>query len=142
MSQATVWWVLAGLMVGLELLTGTLYLLMVAVGMAAGALASHLGLELAMQIVVAALSGGLAVLVMQKWRPRPSSQPSAANSDVNMDIGALVNVTEWLPNGTAQVKHRGAQWSVAMESVDQNALLPGSFKVVAVRGSQLLVRPA
>jgi membrane protein implicated in regulation of membrane protease activity len=40
-SATTVWWVLAGLAVALELATGTFYLLMLALGMAAGAIAAH-----------------------------------------------------------------------------------------------------
>jgi membrane protein implicated in regulation of membrane protease activity len=42
-SATTVWWVLAGIAVAVELATGTFYLLMLALGLAAGAVASHLG---------------------------------------------------------------------------------------------------
>jgi membrane protein implicated in regulation of membrane protease activity len=38
-NPATVWWVVAGLAVAAELATGTFYLLMLAVGLAAGAVA-------------------------------------------------------------------------------------------------------
>ena len=44
-SAATVWWVLAGIAVAVELSTGTFYMLMLALGLAAGAIASHLGFE-------------------------------------------------------------------------------------------------
>jgi membrane protein implicated in regulation of membrane protease activity len=141
MSQATVWWILAGASVALELLTGTLYLLMLALGFVAGALVSYLGLELPQQIVAAALTGGLAVVVLQKWRPRPSNQPAAANSDVNLDIGATVQVEQWLPDGSAQVKYRGAQWRVVLESPSVGTPQPGAFQVTSVQGSQLRVRP-
>ena len=43
-NSANIWWVAAGLMVAAELATGSFYLLMVAFGMVAGALAAHLGL--------------------------------------------------------------------------------------------------
>ena len=43
MAESTVWWVLAGSAVALELLTGTFYLLMVAVGCAVGGLAALAG---------------------------------------------------------------------------------------------------
>ena len=43
LSAATVWWVLAGIAVAVELSTGTFYMLMLALGLAAGAIASHLG---------------------------------------------------------------------------------------------------
>ena len=47
-SMATFWWVLAGAAVAVELATGTFYLLMIALGLAAGAIAAHLGLSVAM----------------------------------------------------------------------------------------------
>ena len=37
MAHSTVWWLVAGAAVALELMTGTFYLLMLAIGLAAGA---------------------------------------------------------------------------------------------------------
>ena len=62
MSDSTLWWLLAGFTVALELFTGTFYLLMLAVGLAAGALAAHAGLGLAGQLSVAAFVGSAAVV--------------------------------------------------------------------------------
>src|SRR5436305_6136835 len=42
-SHASVWWIAAGVAVAAELATGTFYLLMIAMGLAAGALAAQLG---------------------------------------------------------------------------------------------------
>ena len=39
MDQPTIWWLLAGITVAVELVTGTFYLLMIALGLAAAALA-------------------------------------------------------------------------------------------------------
>ena len=47
MAESTIWWLLAGTAVGIELVTGTLYLLMLSIGLGAAALAAHLGLNLA-----------------------------------------------------------------------------------------------
>ena len=58
MEASTIWWLAAGAVVVAELLTGTFYLLMVAVGLSASALAAHLGLPIAAQLVAAALVGG------------------------------------------------------------------------------------
>ncbi|MEG0922354.1 MAG: NfeD family protein, partial [Comamonas sp.] len=43
MALSSIWWLLTGIAVIAELLTGTLYLLMVALGLAAAAIAAHLG---------------------------------------------------------------------------------------------------
>src|SRR3954451_22546111 len=61
MAESTVWWLLAGAGVAVELVTGTFYLLMVASGLAAGALAAHVGAQMPIQLVTAAVVGGGAV---------------------------------------------------------------------------------
>ena len=45
MQASTVWWIFVGLTMAAELLTGTIYLLMIGTGLDAGALAAHLGLD-------------------------------------------------------------------------------------------------
>ena len=47
MADSTLWWLLAGAAVAVELLTGTFYLLMFAIGLAAAAIAAHQVDELA-----------------------------------------------------------------------------------------------
>jgi len=43
MNNPTIWWLVAGALVALELTTGTFYLLMLALGAAAGAVVAHAG---------------------------------------------------------------------------------------------------
>ncbi|TFI49403.1 NfeD family protein, partial [Diaphorobacter sp. DS2] len=62
LDASTLWWLMAGVAVVAELLTGTFYLLMLAVGLAAGALAAHAGLGNTAQILVSALVGAGTVL--------------------------------------------------------------------------------
>ena len=50
-----------------ELMSGTFYLLMLAIGALAAALAAHLGAGLTTQLVTAAVVGGLAVVL---WRQK------------------------------------------------------------------------
>jgi membrane protein implicated in regulation of membrane protease activity len=142
MEDSTVWWLLTGGAVALELLTGTFFLLMLAIGFAAGALAAHLGLDLAAQFVSGALVGGGAVVGWHKWRKinRPAL-PASANQDVNMDVGQTVQVEHWEPNGTAHVKYRGADWSVSLSTPNVHAP-PGPYRIVAIEGSRLIVAPS
>ena len=76
MADATVWWLATGLVVLLELFTGTFYLLMLAVGLAAGALAAHAQLGLSGQLVVAALVGATTVS-LASLAPGADSDPDA-----------------------------------------------------------------
>ena len=138
MDHSTAWWLLAGVLVIAELLTGTFYLLMLALGAVVGALAAHFGLGSVSQIVAAALLGALAVLVCYLLRKRsPRRQPASSNRDVNMDVGETVTIDQWGPDGTAQVRYRGANWTVM---VRPGALpLQGVHRVAEVIGNRLLV---
>src|SRR3954466_2265868 len=100
MAESTVWWLLAGAAVAVELMTGTFYLLMLAIGLAAGAIAAHAGAGIAIQLVVAAVIGGGAVAAWHLLRdPGESDAPAGANRDVNLDVGETVNVEMWAADG-------------------------------------------
>ena len=137
-SAATAWWVIAGLLVAAELATGTFYLLMLALGAAAGALAAHLGLATGGQIMAAALLGGGAVVA---WHLRRSQQPkplpAGANPDVNLDIGSLVRVNHWQTDGTTRVHYRGSDWDA--RHVGSGAAAPGDHRIRAIEGNCLLL---
>ncbi|HYW57259.1 MAG TPA: NfeD family protein [Polaromonas sp.] len=139
MAESTIWWLLAGGAVALELATGTFYLLMLAVGLAAAAVAAHLGLDLTGQMLVAAVVGGGAV-VLWHWKrsKEPKPEHAQANTDVQMDIGETVHVAQWNADATANVKYRGSQWSVVLADSD-GIPEPGLFKVRELHGNRLVV---
>lgn len=138
MSDSTLWWLLAGATVALELFTGTFYLLMLAVGMAAGALAAHVGVGLAGQLTVAAVTGSALVVACYFVKQRRASDPSVrALRSVNLDVGEILQIDEWNPDGTASVKYRGAQWTAIHRP--GNPPGPGSYRVAELVGSRLLV---
>lgn len=138
MTDATMWWLLAGGAVAAELLTGTFFLLMIASGMVAGALAAHAGAGTVMQLVVAAVVGGGAVVACYLFkRKRPSDKPARADRSVNLDVGETVFVEEWNPDGTATVKYRGANWTVIQRPGHTPSA--GPHRVAELVGSRLLV---
>lgn len=140
MAESTVWWLLAGAAVALELVTGTFYLLMLAIGLAAGALAAQFGASLTMQLVVAASVGVAAVAAWQGWRKRhPAELPAPLNPDVNLDIGQTLLVERWNADGTGHARYRGADWTVVLH-VPEPSALPGPYRIVAVQGSRLIVQ--
>ena len=137
-SDAAWGWGAAGILVAAELANGTFYLLMLALGMTAGALAAHAGLAGPAQLVIAALVGGGAVV---GWRYRrrhaPLPEPAASNRDVNLDIGSAVRVERWNADGSARVQYRGTAWDVRFQG--SGTPEPGTFTVRALDGSCLLV---
>ena len=137
MNESGIWWLLAGAVVVAELVTGTFYLLMMALGLVAAALGAHAGLELTAQVLIAALVGGGAVALWYLQRSRqPKPLPASANRDVNLDIGGEVMVGEWRSDGTALVKFRGANWTaVAAQPADSTQV--GLFTITELHGNRL-----
>ena len=141
LDAATWWWLIAGALVVAELFVGSFYLLMLALGCAAGALAAHLGAAYATQIFVAAIVGAGTTALWHYRRARsPRSAPVESNRDANLDIGQTVQVAAWDAQGTARVSYRGSSWTVEHQGPGTPA--PGPHVVVAVRGNRLVVAPA
>ncbi len=138
MADSTLWWLAAGILVAAELTTGTFYLLMLALGLGAGAVAAHVGLAATPQVVIAAGVGAAAVLAWHFWRPRSAAgQDAGTNPDVNLDVGETVQVESWLPDGSTHIKYRGAQWQAVPREGGTRAT--GAHRIVEVRGSQLIL---
>ncbi len=142
LSAATGWWVVAGLAVAAELATGTFYLLMIALGLAAGAVAAHFGFSAPMQVVAAAVIGGGATLAWH-WHRRSTKGAERAvheNRDVNLDIGERVHVDAWAGDRTARVQHRGSSWGARLAP----GAVPhaGEHVVSAVEGNWLVLTPS
>lgn len=140
MSDTMSWLVAAGVLVVLELFSGTFYLLMIAVGLAAGALAALAGLGGPLQTIAAALVGVVATAVLHRSRFGHSRRGNAARDpNMNIDIGQRVEVDRW-QDGHARVKYRGALWDVELGPGAHAQ--PGTFKIVEVQGSRLIVSGA
>jgi membrane protein implicated in regulation of membrane protease activity len=134
------WLVAAGVLVVLELFTGTFYLLMIAIGLGSGALAALAGMSVPVQTIVAAVVGVAATGLLHRSRlGRPARANPARDPNVNIDIGQVVRVDEWR-DGKARVRYRGALWDVELG----HGALPeaGDFKIVEMHGSRLVVTNA
>jgi membrane protein implicated in regulation of membrane protease activity len=143
-EYSTLWWVLAGVLIVMELLTGTFYLLMISLGIASAAVASHLGLGLVGQIVIAAIVGSGAVLTWHQHRKaHPQAAPANSNADVNLDVGSTVHISDasvWQSDGSALVHYRGAEWSAQLAT--GAAAQAGNFVIEQVVGNRLILRNA
>ena len=140
MADWITWFLAAGVLVIVELLTGTFYILMLALGVAAGGLAALAGAGIAAQTVAASLVGVLATALLRRSRlGKPNRSDSATDPNVNLDIGQTVTVPAW-QDGTARVMYRGAMWDI--ELAPGSAPQAGQCIIRAVRGSRLIVVPA
>ncbi len=141
LSHASVWWIAAGAAVAAELATGTFYLLMIALGLVAGAIASHLGTAVGVQLVVAAVVSGGATALWH-WRRVAHGAPglpTARDRDVNLDIGERVHVAAWADDRTARVSYRGSTWTARLQPGAPAGA--GEYIVTAVEGNWLVLAP-
>jgi membrane protein implicated in regulation of membrane protease activity len=141
LSNASVWWIAAGVAVAAELATGTFYLLMIALGLGAAALAAHFGSTQPIQFLVAAVVGGGATALWH-WRRLSHAGPpvpTAQDRDVNLDIGERVHVARWAGDETAQVSYRGSTWAARLQPGAR--AVPGEYVVSAVEGNWLVLTP-
>lgn len=141
MDAATIWWVLAGVAIAMELFVGAIYLLMMALGMAAGAAAAHAGAGTVVQLLTAAVVGSGGALWWHFKRPSPAEElPAQANPNVNLDIGETVQVESWKADGTADVHYRGARWT----AMHRPGVMPtpGNHRVAELVGNRLLLDKA
>jgi membrane protein implicated in regulation of membrane protease activity len=131
------WLVAAGVLVILELFTGTFYLLMIAIGLAIGGVVALAGASAPLQAIAAAVVGVLATGLLHRSRfGHPAKTDARRDRNVNLDIGQHVTVPAW-DNGRARVLYRGALWDVELT----HGIAPhaGEFRIVEVHGSRLVV---
>ncbi len=138
MNESTVWWLLTGVLVALELMTSTFYLLMLAIGAAAAALAAQAGFTVTSQVVAAAVVGGLAVILWRSYRQQQKTKTASNDQDVHLDIGETVQVQAWDAEGNTQVKHRGALWGAVVAEGQHPE--PGLHRIEALVGSRLVLK--
>ncbi|WP_233881433.1 NfeD family protein [Paraburkholderia flagellata] len=132
------WWIAAGVLIVAELMTGTFYLLMIALGFLAGALSYELGAPLDVQLIVAAVVGLAAVITLRRSRFGRRRRMTDASTDpgVNLDIGATLAVAAW-HDRRARTMYRGAEWDAELAPGEpEDAPL---YEIKAVRGSCLIV---
>jgi membrane protein implicated in regulation of membrane protease activity len=133
MALYVYWFLLALVLIGLEMATGTFYLLVVAIAMAIGGAAALLGTGLAAQLAVAALAGVIGIVLLRRWRA--GSRTDAASE--SLDTGQPVKVLTWHDDGTARVFYRGAEWDAELDVNDSGR--DGVFQIKEIRGSVLVL---
>ena len=142
MADWTIWLVLAGVTVVLEMFTGTFYLLMIGIGLAAGGLAALTGIPGEEQFATAAIVGIIATVALQRSKYGGLSRRNAARDpNVNLDIGQTLRIDTWTAAAdgmpVSRAMYRGAEWDVELEHGAQAH--PGMFVIREIRSNRLIV---
>ncbi len=127
------WFLLALVLFGVEMATGTFYLLVISLALAVGGVAALLGLGVPAQFVLAALIGIIGIVMLRGWKGSRASDAS----NLSLDVGQHVKVLTWRDDGTARVLYRGAAWDAELDISD--AAHEGVFYIKEMRGSILVL---
>jgi len=133
------WFGLAALALIGEVVSGTFYLLLLAAACGAAGFAQAFGLAFPLQLVVCAVILVVGTLVLRRVGGLKSRTDASRNADVNLDIGQIVDVPSWESDGNARIWYRGAYWQA--QASPGMVLQPGRHRIVAVRGSLLILEP-
>lgn len=142
MTDWMIWFAVACVLIILEMATGTFYLLMIAIGTAAGGIAALSGASGTWQCIVAAVLAAISTFALRLSRFGKSENLDASRDPgVNLDIGQTLEVAEWRnvagAASTARVMYRGALWDVELAS--GGTAVAGQFRIQEVQGNRLIV---
>lgn len=129
-----IYWFLAALiLIGLEMVTGTFYLLIVGIALAIGGISALLGFSFTIQLILAGLAGlaGMGFLRYCKCLSR------ADNKTQSLDVGQTVEVLIWKDDSTARVFYRGTEWDAELEPSCSGH--EGVFYIIDIKGSVLIL---
>jgi membrane protein implicated in regulation of membrane protease activity len=133
MSDFWIWWVLAAVLVGAELLSGTFYLLAVGIAFAMGGVAAWLGADLPLQLLTAGVLAVVGTVLAHRWRQRRVAKTGLPD----LDVGQSVRVEAWHADGTARVVYRGTRWNGVLATPETPR--KHTMYIVATRGSTLVL---
>jgi membrane protein implicated in regulation of membrane protease activity len=110
------WFLLAFALLGLEMLSGTFYMIVFSIAAATAGIAAYFHLGITVQLIVATLVGIVGTRALRAWKVA-NTRPGPPE-DRNLDIGRTVQVESWREDGTLRVQYRGSQWDAELESAD------------------------
>lgn len=134
------WWWLLALGLGIaEILTGTFYLIVLAIACVIGGVTALVGLPSTWQLLLTAVCafGGWGLLLYYR-----SKGGAGAAGEMRLDVGQQLRIIEWQEPRRTQVRYRGAQWPVELAPDAQvEVAIPGQFVITKVEGGRLIVAP-
>jgi membrane protein implicated in regulation of membrane protease activity len=124
---------LALILLGLEMATGTFYLLVVSIAMAVAGLVAYSGASLVWQLLLCAITVIAGSIILRYWKGARVNELASAS----LDIGQPVKVLKWHENGQARVLYRGAEWDAELKSSGTPSA--DTLYIAAVQGSILVL---
>lgn len=136
MTSTSLWLIAALVCLIAEFMSGTFTLLVIALALAGGGLASMLGAGDIAQLSAASLTGVAGFVLLWRWRRHRPLPPRKTDDP---DLGQPVRVLHCDPQGQGRVHYRGADWEARF--IDYHPAT-GETGVIAGRdGNRLHIAP-
>ena len=136
--QTMLAWLLAGLLlVVVELMTGTFYLLILGVAAGVGSVVAYFDQPFWVQALLAAIAACMGAVLVHRYHRAANATSPAQRAN---DIGETVRMENWIsePQRLARVRYRDTLWDA--EVLGAGHLKPNALLyVVATQGSRLKV---
>ena len=132
------YWILTAIaLVIVELLSGTFYLLVLAIAAGGGASLAYFGFPFGAQAGFATVLAVLGVVFVHHFRVRVGKEAQTSNS---IDVGQRVTLESWIneSEGLARVKYRGTLWDAKVIGERRTG---STFYIHSVDGSTLHIAP-
>jgi membrane protein implicated in regulation of membrane protease activity len=133
MAAYTYWFILALILLGVEMMSGTFYMLVLSIAVGLAGVAAWAGLAMVWQITLAGVAAIIGTLILRRSKV---TRTADANKD-SLDIGQTVRLVSWNDDGSMRVYYRGAEWDAEPESADVHR--DGMLYIKTIQGSKLIL---
>lgn len=153
MSMVSVWWIVTGLLMIIEMRLGTWYALILALGTTCSALVAQNNHSVIFQLLIAIVTISLAyiafyldrqrrLMYFNQYKRQLAQRPHQHISPKyleDLDAGQTVSVFHWDQQGRTKVKFRGREWLAETAMPGCSGI--GRYQIIAVREGALILAP-
>lgn len=139
MQDYWIWWGAAVLCVVFEIVTGTFYLLVLAIGLAAAGLLAYTGSGFATQLIAAAVFAVAGWGLIRKFSRSKRGLGQSKDPNLLLDIGSSVQVAHWSSERRTQVQYRGANWEAELANDEALPAQAGEYLITGIEGNRLIL---
>jgi len=118
MQDYLIWAIVGFVLIIVELVTGTFYLLVLGIAALVAAAVAFLGGDFWVQCILGGSAALLGTYFVHRWW---AQHPKDASKSNDLDRGQTVIFEAWVnqPNGLARVKYRGSTWDARIDGSAQ-----------------------
>ncbi len=136
MSASLIWLVITIVLLGIEMMLGSIFILACVMGSASACIVAVFGAEVLGQSLCAGIVTILGVVVVSILNIRKKRQSDREIVDNELDLGKEVMVDSINQDGSATVNYRGTKWKAFLK---EGNLEKGRYKIAKVDGARLIL---